>query len=233
LEQKGYSYVEGADKQGRLYFDTAIIFHKNLEILQQDNGRFCDHAILGIGHRNLKIYEKYSFYNSEIDQKINVFLSHWPSKLRDNTLNVIEISIELRKKVHELLENEENVILMGDYNLEPYSTEIVSFLNSSRDKSYVTQKKKVLYNPCWNLLPVNSANKIHGTYALSSNYHDWHVLDQVMFSRSFLLNQWVLDDSLIFINDLDKLFTDRKVCNPSDHWPLTAIIGWSFESERD
>lgn len=224
LDKKGYSYVEGADKQGRLYFDTAILFHNKLEIIQQENGRFCEHSILSIGDRNLKIYEKYIFFHKEIEEQFTIFLSHWPSRLRDVSIDITEISIELRKKVHEHLEMDENVILMGDYNLEPYSKEIVNYLNTSRDRNYVSRKKKVLYNPCWNLLPISQQNTIHGTYEYHSNYHEWHVLDQIMFSKSFLIGQWVLDDLSVNIIDLNFLFSEDDYTNPSDHWPLSAIV---------
>lgn len=224
LEEKGYSYAEGSDKQGRLYFDTAVFFHNSLEAVQLENGRFCEHSILTIGDRNLKIYEKYVFYHAESDEVLTIFLSHWPSRLKDNSLNVTEISIELRKKVHEYLDRNENVILMGDYNLEPYSTEIVNYLNTSRDRNYVSRKSKVLYNPCWNLLPISPHNTIHGTYAHHSNYHDWHILDQVMFSRSFLSEPWIINESLINIIDVNNLFSEEEYKNPSDHWPLSTII---------
>ncbi|WP_426454817.1 endonuclease/exonuclease/phosphatase family protein [Acinetobacter sp. KB005] len=225
LKKTEYNYAIGAQKQGRLYFDTAIFYKKNHQLIKY-NRDDCQFATMGLGSRNLKIFERYEFIHSEFGNLLSLYLSHWPSRLQDNSLNTTTISARLRFEVEKDLDNNKEVIMMGDYNVEPFSDEMVHHLQSSRDRDIVLKKPNIFYNPCWKFLPLDANARVKGTYNYTEgNFHTWCVIDQILISSSFLKNQWSFDDSLTSIIDLNTLFKpDEEFKNPSDHWPLSTLI---------
>lgn len=225
LKKTEYNYAIGAQKQGRLYFDTAIFYKKKHQLIKY-NRDDCQFATMGLGSRNLKIFERYEFVHSEFGNLLSLYLSHWPSRLQDNSLNTATISARLRFEVERDLDNNKEVIMMGDYNVEPFSDEMVHHLQSSRDRDIVLKKPNVFYNPCWKFLPLDTNARVKGTYNYTEgNFHTWCVIDQILISSSFLKNQWSFDDSLTSIIDLNTLFKpNEEFKNPSDHWPLSTLI---------
>lgn len=225
LTKTEYNYAIGAQKQGRLYFDTAILFKKDHQLVKHKTDD-CQFATMGLGSRNLKIFERYEFIHSRFGNLLTLYLSHWPSQLQDNSLNTCTISSRLRFEVEKDLLAGKEVIMMGDYNVEPFSNEMVHNLQSSRDKDIVLKKPNVFYNPCWKFLPLNADTKIKGTYNYTNgNFHTWYVIDQILISNAFLKDRWLFDDSLISIVDLDSIFNvNEEFKNPSDHWPLSSLI---------
>lgn len=228
LVNSEYNYAIGAQKQGRLYFDTAIFYKKKHNLVSPDNGYDCLYTTMTSGSRNLKVYERYQFYHQHYEKSFVFYLSHWPSQLQNNALNTVSISSRLRFELEGELDEKNNIILMGDYNVEPYSDEIVHHLQSSRDQKIVLKKPNVLYNPCWKFLPIDQTNKIKGTYNYSSgNFHTWSVIDQIMLSSSFLQNEWEFNDKFTSIVDIELLLAgEQDAHNPSDHWPLSTLIKW-------
>ncbi|KAF1026894.1 MAG: hypothetical protein GAK29_00978 [Acinetobacter bereziniae] len=226
LEELKYSYIEGADKQGLLYFDTAVIYSDKLVAQRQANNSYCFHEVLNITDRNsVKLYERYIFRIKDVDDDIVLYLSHWPSQLRNSEIQTTQIAINLKSQIREILEEQRNVILMGDYNLEPYDKCIVNYLGSSRSKEEVMRNKTMLYNPCWKLLIPNDNDIIYGSYFYAQgHYHKWQILDQCMFSLSFLEKPWFFDDNLVSIIDVNKLYESNGDINPSDHWPISCTI---------
>lgn len=225
LKKTEYNYAIGTQKQGRLYFDTAVFYKKNHQLIKY-NRDDCQFATMGLGSRNLKIFERYEFIHSEFGNLISLYLSHWPSRLQDNSLNTATISARLRFEVEKDLDNNKEIIMMGDYNVEPFSDEMVHHLQSSRDRDIVLKKPNIFYNPCWKFLPLGANARVKGTYNYTEgNFHTWCVIDQILISSSFLKNQWSFDDSLTSIIDLNTLFKqDEEFKNPSDHWPLSTLI---------
>lgn len=225
LKKTEYNYAIGAQKQGRLYFDTAILYKKTHQLIRH-NRDDCQFATMGLGSRNLKIFERYEFIHSDFGDFLSLYLSHWPSRLQDNSLNTATISSRLRFEVEKDLESKKEVIMMGDYNVEPFSDEMVHHLQSSRDRDIVLKKPNIFYNPCWKFLPLNTEAKVKGTYNYTNgNFHTWCVIDQILISSSFLKKPWAFDDNLTSIVDIDLLFeVDEDFKNPSDHWPLSTLI---------
>lgn len=226
LSERKYSYVEGADQQGRLYFDTGIIYSSKLSIQRQENGSYCYHDTYNVTDRNkVKLFERYVFRFNQFEDIIVLYLSHWPSQLRNSEINTTHIAINLKNQIREILSENSNVILMGDYNLEPYDKCIVELLGSSRDKKQVKENTTLLYNPCWGLLTPKNNESIGGSYFYKSGYHHrWKVLDQCMFSKSFLEKPWLFDDSFVSIIDFNLIDAEDIGQNPSDHWPISCTI---------
>ncbi len=229
ISNPSYSSIMGAEKQGRLYFDTAILYNINhVDIVANDKGTFSSFGKFTKGSKNLKIFEMYIFRSKIfVNERFYVFLSHWPSKLRDTTLETHLIAHELSKEVDKYIKENKNVILMGDYNLEPYELDIVENLLSSRDKDLVLNKDYLLFNPCWYLLTLEQENGINGTYFYNNGQcHKWRIIDQIMISKSFLTKPWNYKRNYLEILEPNELFAvpEEIVNNPSDHYPLSNFI---------
>ena len=223
----GYSVVKGAEKLNRSYFDTCIIY-KSKHLLVPVLGENTKYLAFNSGTNQLKIATKFYFQLSEpFDSDLVLYLSPWPSRLQDNYLNIGSISERCRMDIEMQMESVENIILMGDYNKEPYEDAIVHNLQTSREKDMVLAKPTVFYNPCWKFLiespePYEANNM--GTYFYSpGRFHRKLVLDQIIFSSSFLKGNWIFKDEYVNILSVDKILgISSKV---SDHLPISAVVG--------
>lgn len=229
-QKLGYFCAKGTDQAGRLFFDTCIYFKKHHSLVRADNSDV-KNFIMTSASSKFKYGQKYKFnlFSDDI-QKLTIYLSHWPSKLHDNSLKIASIAERLRVNIEEELEETKDIILIGDYNVEPYHQAVVHHLQSSRERDLVLKKPNVFYNPCWKFL--SSTNKkilkpnYHGTYFyLQGSFNYWHVIDQIMFSHNFLSEKWDLQDKYINIINLHHRPSDVvKVDIISDHNPLSAVI---------
>ena len=89
-----------------------------------------------------------------------IFTPHWPSRLRDVYLPISTITERLRVDVESESESESetinNIVLLGDYNVEPYDKRIVHHLQSSREKELVlTRTCRFLSFPLSNITETN------------------------------------------------------------------------------
>ncbi len=90
------------------------------------------------------------------------------------------------KKPREL-ELDKNVLLMGDFNDEPFSSSLLEYLNASYDRNYVLSQKSVekvvLYNCAWEGL----ATAKPGSYFYEKGkVTNWSMLDQIVVSPALL-----------------------------------------------
>lgn len=221
----GYFCAKGIDGVGRTFFDTCIYYKKYHYLIRNGNSDV-QNFTMSSATRTFKYGQKYRFsiFNKE---KFTIYLSHWPSRLNDVSLQVISIAERLRVNIEDELKETKNIILVGDYNVEPYDPAIVHQLQSSREKAIVSKKPNVFYNPCWKFLVPSLRLKslyTHGTYYYANGqFHNWHVIDQIMFSSNFLSDEWDLQDKYINIVNLTNL-DDTKKSLLSDHHPLSAVI---------
>ncbi len=91
------------------------------------------------------------------------------------------------KKKPESLALDKNVVVMGDFNDEPFSSSLLDYLNASYDKNFVVQQKDikrvVLYNCAWEWL----SQKKPGSYFWErGSVTKWSMLDQIIVSPSLL-----------------------------------------------
>ncbi|MDO7219792.1 endonuclease/exonuclease/phosphatase family protein [Acinetobacter nosocomialis] len=221
IHEHGYNYTNVIEHIGfNRYFDTCIIFKNHNEIIKV-NGKDCFYDLYQWDNSMLKIGQIYQFIDLKLDDPLIFCVSHWPSLLQNNESEINQISMKLRDWVIQY--SNCYVILVGDYNQEPYSNFIVENLQASREKEYVINNPHILYNPCWKLMSINS--DVKGTIKYTSTrFRDWSVLDQVMLSSSFLTNKWKFsDEHLTILNDtdLDAMTQNSVSRNPSDHYPLS------------
>ena len=217
-------------KVGRTQFDTCFIYRKEkLEFLE-----FKDITLKKVD-RNYKIAQQINLISKYSNNPFNVFISHWSSRMYEHEDAAIRdlFGMRLRLVIDEILNdnNQAYIILLGDYNDEPFNKSIAEHLMASRDRCLVERKFRLLYNPFWRLLGSHCANGDNiiraGTY-----YHEqglitqWRTFDQILFSSSFLKNgEFILNDSLTQILDIPEgmsLIVDKN--SIFDHLPVISII---------
>ncbi|UMZ14027.1 endonuclease/exonuclease/phosphatase family protein [Pseudomonas sp. MPFS] len=130
----------------------------------------------------------------------NVYLSHWQSRRTvSDKPHRAELGSALRASINTVFEMDgenSHVVLMGDYNDDPYEDSMTHHLKATRDKSFVLANKAILYNPFWRemgaLIPYAHADRPLWDYPYGTCYFKqnkemtyWKTFDQILFSSSF------------------------------------------------
>ncbi|MFY0167837.1 hypothetical protein [Klebsiella aerogenes] len=189
-----------------------------------------------LGTSQVKVAQQlFVFINGDASSGVNIFVSHWPSQLRkiaDDFRD--ECSKGLRSNIERFIDVGQSVILMGDYNAEPYSHSLFKNIHATNDRALVLSEPNYwLYNPYWKALAARMPFKIDeqqhdfGTcYSKSGNRNHWSTFDQIIFSGHFLhCGPWYLNESSTGVVLTDKLRTaimDSK--HYFDHMPVIGCI---------
>jgi len=219
-------------KIGRTWFDLAIIycpenitlkFEKELRIAYQNQ-------------ENLKTGLRLTLTDNLTNDNFNLFISHWKAR-PGNSEERQRTGQALWHASRELIKKNEKVILMGDYNDEPFSASM--FQGVQAGKCYDSAKhhtKNNFYNPFARLSfsteiysHLNSIPQSVGTYYLKGSRQEpqnFFTFDQIIFSSNFLgFSDWHLDESSVQIykhnHILETMLSRSKVF---DHYPILASI---------
>jgi hypothetical protein len=171
----------------------------------------------------------------------NVYLSHWQSRrsMHDKPHRA-GLGSTLRDSINSVFQatgENSHVILMGDFNDDPYEDSMTHHLKATRDKNFVLANKRVLYNPFWRemgaLIPYVHSDRSVWDYPYGTCYYKnhsemtfWKTFDQILFSSSFFgKNNWHLSEGATKIYSLvefGRYFEDwSKV---SDHLPVSTKV---------
>lgn len=171
------------------------------------------------------------------DSRVIFFLVHWPSRvmLPEEAHDRLVIGQRLREIIDDVLEDDPlaKILVLGDFNDEPYNFSISTALAATRDLSQVYRDKRLLYNPFWDHLPYR-IQKPHGrdrecigTYYYSSGkIHRWFTLDQILFSAGLATSKaWqVVDDDTGIWEDPKILGVGPGLSSTIDHLPIFGAI---------
>lgn len=224
-----YVYEERTNKSQKQKFSMGIIYNKErVEI---------DRPIYGlqkIGQRTRKVYQ-YFRVNLLGHLFLHVFIVHWPSRLRAHSGDREKIAIFLRSEIDKVNNSgEEKVVVLGDFNDEPYDASVSEMLLATRDLALAQRDARLLYNPFWKSLTLNerytknrSASDLTGSYFYKKDQiHKWRVFDQAMFSSSLLgKSNWHLDEPRTGIISLPQLLSiGPNGSDYIDHLPIVAAL---------
>lgn len=225
---EGYDLCDYSNKVGKTNFDVMVAYNSEaLSIVSSVD------LSANIDGSTYKLGQHFCIYHFNSDKIFDVIVSHWPCRLNPEIeIDHTTIAMHLRNKVDSIIDSDKDahIVLMGDYNCEPFEYSISEYLRATRDKSVVANKRRLLFNPFWrHLYETNSAVVCNpGTY-----YHEggkrtkWRTFDQMMFSAPFVdgANGWVLDESVTCVFCSDELFNivvaREKIF---DHLPIVAVI---------
>ncbi|WP_396632841.1 hypothetical protein [Maribacter sp. R86514] len=177
---KNYGYVisEGEDKRG---IDTALIYDKTKYGPEQQT------FSLRIIKRNTTRDLFQVHINTANGNKLVCVLNHWPSRSGGELesepfrIMVAENLSYWIERIYEEQGNDANIILMGDFNDNPYNKSITAYLKAINNKALVKSNRvrlKYFYNVMHRFLD----DQI-GTFVFGNEYN---LLDQFMISKSIL-----------------------------------------------
>lgn len=215
---------------------------KVLEICPEANIR-----VLAKRHIHISVYtedKRYTSYKISEGKEIYLFnVVHLSSSLhleesaRDQ--RAIFISQRLRKIEDEIFaESEFKSIVVGDFNLQPYSLGISSALGFNATMSITKARKKFrkvedepklfYFNPTWKLMGDNKI--VQGTYYNSSDQQEksifWYSFDEILI-RPFFIDRFNWDYFGIIENAGQHDFVSNAKINKthySDHLPIKFEI---------
>ncbi|WP_129974282.1 MULTISPECIES: endonuclease/exonuclease/phosphatase family protein [unclassified Pseudomonas] len=170
-----------------------------------------------------------------------VYLSHWQSRRSvPEKPHRAELGSALRSSINAVFEmggDNSHIVLMGDFNDDPYEDSMTHHLKATRDKSFVLANKRVLYNPFWRemgaLIPYVHTDRPLWNYPYGTCYYKqgkemtyWKTFDQMLFSSSFFgQGNWHLSEGATKIYSLiefGRYFDDWSVV--SDHLPVSTKL---------
>ncbi|NWB91589.1 endonuclease/exonuclease/phosphatase family protein [Pseudomonas agarici] len=226
---KDFAFLSGVSKAGKSKFDICYIFNPNkITFLNLENVT----SIKGNG--TLKIAQRLDVIHNDSETIFNIFASHWPSRLwcQENHADRYILGIRLRDAVDKILENSispPHIILLGDYNDDPFNDSLSQQLMATRDFELVQKRKHLFYNPYWSRM--GQGNGGRGFAGGSYFYHGgditrWHTFDQIIYSHAFISEKkWKLanhNPHIIEIPGLAEQILSRA--SKFDHLPVCGTI---------
>ena len=217
---------------GRTRFDIAVIY--NTEKIHLNHKHYLSKPFTG---STVKAAQLVEIVNLDDNKTIQLFLCHWASRLRgDGEKRRQSAATIVYSSALDFMAESKDVIVMGDFNDNPYDESILTNLNATRCHDAVRKyPNEYFYNPFWRTVVSDKKyNHLSDNDTFRSGTHKykqfqgtvWHSYDQIMFSGSFLgAGSWHLNeqgtkviDEVGFIND----FENNK--NLIDHLPVMCEI---------
>jgi hypothetical protein len=228
--------VDATDRRKRLKFDTAIIYDlTKLELLRQPLS-----LTENLNGDTLKLGIVASFMIASANEVVQVVTSHWPSR---RTLGPLESKRSeygtwLRTRCQSLRATEASpyIVLMGDYNDDPFSPSLAEHLFATRDRTLAARDTNYFYNPFWRCLGESQPATFPETDVgvCGTHYHpygkhtEWVTFDQIIFSSAFLIEgPLVLNEKytgIVSTPDLTKALRQRT--QRIDHFPVISVVTW-------
>lgn len=228
---KDFSFVPTQEKIGRSQFDTGLIHHRRLLVTSRES------VVRRMLDRSTRVAQRFDVEIPGGDV-MRTYVCHWPSRARMgvNDSERMRLGSQLRDSVDLILEEvpDTPLILLGDFNDEPFDPVMENGLISSRDKTLVSKRPRLLYNPFWRHMScyehTDAAHQFsdRGTYFhAGGQLTQWRTFDQMIFSASLVTGKsgWLLDEHATRVVDvpgLAALISDRS--NVFDHMPIVGRL---------
>lgn len=227
-----YKVLDITNKAGKTRFDCGVIYNESalsvVEVTDLDLDDLNNTIKTG---QVLKVTDKHS------NDEFTLILCHWSSQIMTSGVcKRANAATHLKYFVKNLLDNNEKVIVMGDFNDEPYSYSLTENLYTTRCIDAVRKHpKQLLYNPFWRHLVSNdfySFSTTDSSYEYGShNYQSyiknfWQMYDQIFFSANFLGGSaWHINEKetkVVKSSSLTSAFLSKS--SFIDHYPVICEI---------
>lgn len=237
---KDYQIFDGTLKNGRLQFDTAVIYNKHRLKISDSRS-----IVSTYGKQHLKIAQRIDFITSETQELLHIYVLHWPSRLwsPEDSAKRHTLGSRLRDTINDL-KNEYSssyppqIIILGDFNDEPFDKSLAGHLLATRDRTLVKQNDLYFYNPFWRHLGETLPHSygLHSGSICGTCFHrtgeetKWRTFDQIIVSSSFLRDdRWYIEEEytqILHYPPFDDLLLNKSTI--FDHRPVLSYIQRSF-----
>ncbi len=224
------------------HIDNKYHFLTDLTIKENDIAFFSkwkQHEVIPGSSYSKKIISKKIKVNGY--PSINLIAVHLPSKLFSKPRDYDFLVVDLLQTIKNIEENtkHKNTMIVGDFNIDPYSESMNSVNLFNSVMSISTAKRKTrkykekdfdyYYNPMWSFFGENGKGSVHGTYQHKPSEvlsFEWHILDQFLIKSN--LADLVDEKELDIITEIGgtNLLTKQKNIDDSisDHLPIIIKI---------
>lgn len=223
------AHYDGTGSVGKTRFDSCV-FYRSDKLILSDSRQIISFS----GERSLKVGQRLDFETVKHGESLFLFALHWPSRLwmNENDSDRHLIAIRLRDAIDEL--GQSRVIVLGDFNDEPFGRAIADQLKATRDRDLAARRRHLFYNPFWRSMaasfgadPESQIRSAGGSYFYKGGtVTQWHMFDQIIFSSAFLGNDvWSLRDESAGVLNAPVLAEMAKSGKSRfDHMPVMAVI---------
>ena len=234
LDDPYLDVIDSTDRQAQLKLDTAIIYdRRKLEKID------FSHCIDRYGNTCLKAGTVVRFFELSSGLQLHVVTSHWPGRqfAPEFSAKRAKLGAFLCQETRSLKQRAPNpyIVLMGDYNDDPFSESLASHLLATRDRELARSNGDYFYNPFWRCIgeslpspETGCESSICGTHFYRGGTESrWFTFDQIMFSSPFLQSDGaaILDErhsGIVVTPDLRERVLSRK--SAFDHFPVLSMV---------
>jgi len=219
-----YHFIESLNNHPKILCDIGFIYQEsiiNADSLKNIIQIHGDKTIRLAGQTKLTINKT----------NIVLFLIHWHSQRNDYTIReeIGSLFYQHLLAPYNSKKKSTQIILMGDFNFEPFSRPLSTGILGSRDRCLCINNRSYFYNPFWRKMGAikiyngTELDQKYGTYYFSKKGEttSWYTYDQAFFSGNFLSNgKWILQENKLTIlenKNINDLFFTIKKC---DHLPI-------------
>nr|WP_314486921.1 hypothetical protein [uncultured Pseudomonas sp.] len=198
-----YRVYPGFTRAGRSRFDTCYLVNTaKIDVIRTTD------IVSTKSESTLKIAKRVEIASLVDGTVFHIFVSHWPSRMwcPENHADRQTYGLRLRDSVEELFAHYKEcpyVIMLGDYNDEPFAQSLSDQVLASRDVELVRRKRTLLFNPFWrHLCSQPGAHSSAGSYFhAGGTLTKWRTFDQIIYSQAFLTSsRWAYreDSGLVY-----------------------------------
>lgn len=232
IDDETYSIIDLTQEAGQTRFDMAVIYNKSKIKVEHEN------TIFNFKTGNIiKAAQVVNIVSLNNNKCIRVYLCHWSSRMDSSgALKRCAAAELVYASAVKLMENGVDVIVMGDFNDNPYDESLNVRLQASRCHDAVKKyPKEYFYNPFWRTVVSDfkyshaDSNTEHrsGSYKYKQFQGTiWHSYDQICVSGSFLSKgSWHLNEyetKVISYKDILDDYSNNKIF--IDHLPIICEI---------
>ncbi|WP_368178350.1 hypothetical protein [Aeromonas sp. R7-1] len=231
IDIENITILDMAEKVGKTRFDIAVIYNnKKLKVKHISN---LSKSITGNIVKAAQIVEVINIDDSKI---FYIYLCHWASRLNGGEEKRNASASMVYQSAMDYIQNDKDVIILGDFNDNPYDRSLNVNLQASRCHDAVRKyPNEFFYNPFWRtIVSEKKYSHLEPMQAYPSGSHKyktfqgtiWHSYDQAIVSGSLISGgRWCLNEyetNIISSTDILNDYSSSKCF--IDHLPIVCEI---------
>ncbi|MDZ3826342.1 endonuclease/exonuclease/phosphatase family protein [Pseudomonas monsensis] len=223
---EGWTFESGVTSAGRGQFDLCYAYkHDVFEWFSIEDVTDTSYGATLKVAQCIRLTERFSA------DPLVIYASHWPSRLNTDAVHHYRniLCTRLRDAVlatKSIDLSQAQVIMMGDYNDEPYSMAMDDHLQASRDRDLVIKNQALFFNPSWAMLSGDGGASRGSYYWSKGRTAKWLTFDQIILTSNFLSGDgWQMRNTNSMVAEVPELNAMIKSYKSEfDHLPIFVSI---------